>query len=98
RSPSPEDHAALDHAIHGLLSLLSEPGSPQSGAVPVEVSRTLPYGSHLAVPLVGLAVLVVLFVAVSATDGYSEDDLILLSIVASQIGGYLSTMQLAVEN
>jgi signal transduction histidine kinase/ActR/RegA family two-component response regulator len=95
---SPEEHDALGHAMHRLLSLLSEPGSPQSGAVPIEVSRTLPYGSHLAVPLVGLDVLGVLFVAVSATDGYSEDDLILLSIVASQIGGYLSTMQLAVEN
>ena len=94
----PEEHAVLSDAMTGLFGLLSDPGSPHSAALPIEVSRALPYGSHLAVPLVGIDILGVLFVARSVADGYGEDDLILLSIVASQIGGYISTLQLAVEN
>ena len=92
------EQAAISLAMTRLFGLLSGPGSPHTGTVPLEVSQTLPYGSHLAVPLVGVDVLGVLFVARSVANGYAEDDLILLSIVASQIGGYISTLQLALEN
>ncbi len=95
---APDEHAALSHAMTSLFGLLSDAGTLPSGAVPIEVSRTLPYQSHLAVPLVGLDTLGVLFVARSGANGYGEDDLILLSIVASQLGGYISTVQLAAEN
>ena len=58
----------------------------------------MPYGSHLAVPIVGFDVLGVLFVGRLIADGYGEDDILLLSIVASQLGAYLTARHLAAEN
>ena len=44
------EQAAISLAMTRLFGLLSGPGSPHTGTVPLEVSQTLPYGSHLAVP------------------------------------------------
>jgi signal transduction histidine kinase len=58
----------------------------------------MPYASHLAVPIVGFDVLGVLFLGRLIPNGYEEDDLLLMSIVASQLGAYLTARQLGEEN
>ena len=92
------DHAMLEHAMSRLLGLLSGQDAPAAGPIPVDIARTMPYASHLAVPIVGFDVLGVLFVGRLIPDGYEEDDLVLMSIVASQLGAYLTARHLGAEN
>ena len=96
--PAAADHAMLEPAMSRLLGLLGEQTAPAAGPVPIAVARAMPYGSHLAVPIVGFDVLGVLFVGRLVADGYGEDDILLLSIVASQLGAYLTARHLAAEN
>ena len=96
--PTAADHAMLEPAMSRLLGLLSAQGLPVAGPVPVSVASTMPYGSHLAVPIVGFDVLGVLLVGRLIPDGYEEDDLLLISIVASQLGAYLTARHLDAEN
>ena len=92
------DHAMLEHAMSRLLGLLSGHDAPAAGPVPVDIARTMPYASHLAVPIVGFDLLGVLFVGRLIPHGYEEDDLVLMSIVASQLGAYLTARHLGAEN
>jgi signal transduction histidine kinase/ActR/RegA family two-component response regulator len=96
--PAAADHAMLESAMSRMLGLLGEQTAPAAGPVPIAVARAMPYGSHLAVPIVGFDVLGVLFVGRLVADGYGEDDILLLSIVASQLGVYLTARHLAAEN
>jgi signal transduction histidine kinase/ActR/RegA family two-component response regulator len=96
--PAAADHAMLEPAMSSLLGLLGEQPAPAAGPIPIAVARTMPYGSHLAVPIVGFDVLGVLFVGRLVADGYEEDDILLLSIVASQLGTYLTARHLGAEN
>jgi signal transduction histidine kinase/ActR/RegA family two-component response regulator len=96
--PTAAEHAVLEHAMSRLLGLVSEEGSPAAGPLPAAIARTLRYPSHLAVPIVGFDVLGVLFVGRLIPDGYEEDDLLLLSIVASQLGAYLTARHSGAEN
>jgi signal transduction histidine kinase/ActR/RegA family two-component response regulator len=92
----PAEHAALAAAVSRLFRLVSE--SAEAAAVPPDVAGSLPYRSHLAVPVVGLEVIGVLFVGRAVPDGYHEEDLTLLSVVASQLGAYLTALRLDAEN
>jgi signal transduction histidine kinase/ActR/RegA family two-component response regulator len=96
--PTASDHAVVEHAMSRLLGLLSEQAAPEAGPVPIDVARTMPYASHLAVPIVGFDVLGVLFLGRVVPDGYEENDLVLMSIVASQLGAYLTAHHLGTEN
>jgi signal transduction histidine kinase/CheY-like chemotaxis protein len=96
--PTAADHAMLEHAMSRLLGLLSEQATPAAGPVPIDIARAMPYHSHLAVPIIGFDVLGVLFVGRLIPDGYQEDDLLLMSIVASQLGAYLTARHLGADN
>jgi signal transduction histidine kinase/ActR/RegA family two-component response regulator len=96
--PAAADQAMLEPAMSRLLGLLGGQTAPAGGPVPIAVARTMPYGSHLAAPIVGFDVLGVLFVGRLITDGYAEDDILLLSIVASQLGAYLTSQHLGEKN
>ena len=96
--PAAADHAMLEPAMSRLLGLLSEEAAPAAGPVPLAVARMMPYGSHLAVPIVGFDVLGVLFVGRLIPDGYEENDILLVSIVASQLGAYLTARHLGEKN
>jgi len=93
---SPEDHELLTPVLTRFLAeLKAEPPSPPASWLPADVAHLVPCASHLAVLLVGLdRVLGVLFVGHPEIDAYSDDDLRLLSIVASQIAAYLTACQL----
>jgi signal transduction histidine kinase/ActR/RegA family two-component response regulator len=95
--PTASEHTVLEPAMSRLLGLLSERTEP-AGPVPTDIALTMPYASHLAVPIVGFDVLGVLFVGRLIPDGYEEDDLQLLSIVASQLGAYLTARHFDADN
>jgi signal transduction histidine kinase/CheY-like chemotaxis protein len=96
--PAAADHARLESAMSRLLGLFSEQAESAAGPVPADIARTMPYASHLAVPVVGFDVLGVLFVGRLVRDGYTEDDLLLISIVASQLGAYLTARHFGADN
>jgi signal transduction histidine kinase/ActR/RegA family two-component response regulator len=95
--PRAAEHTVLEPAMSRLLGLLSERAGP-AGPMPADIARTMPYASHLAVPIVGFDVLGVLFVGRLIPDGYEEDDLQLVSIVASQLGAYLTARHFDADN
>jgi signal transduction histidine kinase/ActR/RegA family two-component response regulator len=96
--PTATEHVRMEQAMSRLLGLLSEQAEPAAGPVPTDIAHTMPYASHLAVPVVGFDVLGVLFVGRLIPDGYEEDDLLLLSIVASQLGAYLAARHFGADN
>jgi signal transduction histidine kinase/CheY-like chemotaxis protein len=96
--PTATDRARLESAMSRLLGLFSEQAESLAGPVPADIARTMPFASHLAVPVMGFDVLGVLFVGRLVPDGYAEDDLLLTSIVASQLGAYLTARHLGTDN
>jgi signal transduction histidine kinase len=89
-SEQPAARAALER----LLALLGD-HDPADAAGLWSGSAGTPLGrSHLAVPLVGLdRVLGILAVGRDAPEAYGDEDLGLLSVVASQVGAYLAALQ-----
>ena len=94
---APEEQATLRRVLTRFLTILTDEAKlgtewplPDVAALALWASP-----SHLVVPLVGLdRVLGVLFVRHRVANGYTNDHLRLLSIVASQIAAYLATCQL----
>jgi signal transduction histidine kinase/ActR/RegA family two-component response regulator len=92
---APGDPEHLRFVLTSLLAALTAEPPPSASWLPTAVAHLVPCASHLAVPLVGLdRVLGVLFVSHPGVEAYSDDDLRLLSIVATQIAAYLTACQL----
>ena len=94
---APEELAALRRVLTRFLTVLTDEAKPGIEWLLPDVAALALWASpsHLAVPLVGLdRVLGVLFVRHRVSNGYTNDHVRLLSIVASQIAAYLATCQL----
>jgi DNA-binding CsgD family transcriptional regulator len=87
---APENRKGLGRVLTRFLTALTDEPPRAARWLPPDVAHLVPCASHLAVPLVGLdLVLGVLFVSQRGA-AYTDDDLGLLSIVASQIAAYLT--------
>jgi GAF domain-containing protein len=94
---APEEQATLRRVLTRFLTILTDEAKPGTEWLLPDVAALALWASpsHLAVPLVGLdRVLGVLFVRHRVANGYTNDHLRLLSIVASRIAAYLATCQL----
>jgi signal transduction histidine kinase len=90
-----EEREGLGRILRRWLTLLTDEAHRAPDSRPPDVALVPLWASpsHLAVPLVGLdRVLGVLFVR--GTDGYTDDHLRLLSVVAAQIAAYLTACRL----
>ena len=92
---APETREALRRVLTGFLTVLTDEPWRAADWLPPDVAHLVPCAAHLAVPLVGLdRVQGVLFVSHQEADAYTDDHLRLLSVVASQIAGYLTACRL----
>ena len=90
-----EARDALGPVLMRSLAALSDEAPRFAEWLRPDVTRLVPWASHLGVPLVGLdQVLGVLFVGQRETDAYTDDQLRLLSVVAAQIAAYLTACRL----
>ena len=91
---APENREGLGRVLTRFLTALTDEPPRAARWLPPDVAHLVPCASHLAVPLVGLdRVLGVLFVSQGGA-AYTDDDLRLLSVVASQIAAYLTACRL----
>jgi hypothetical protein len=96
----PEEYAGLRRVLTRFLTILSAEARPGTEWPLPDVATLALWASpsHLAVPLVGLdRVLGVLFVRHRVANGYTNDHLRLLSVVASQIATHLVACRLREE-
>jgi GAF domain-containing protein len=94
---SPEEHAALRRVLTRFLTVLTDETKAGTDWQMPDISNLALWASpsHLAVPLIGFEkVLGVLFVRHRVANGYTNDHVRLLSIVASQIATYLTASRL----
>lgn len=94
---APEEHAALRRVLTRFLTILSDEAKAETDWQLPDIAKLTLWASpsHLAVPVVGLdEVLGVLFVRHRMANGYTNDHLRLLSIVASQIATHLTASRL----
>jgi GAF domain-containing protein len=97
---APEEYAALRRVLTRFLTILTKEARPGTEWPLPDVATLALWASpsHLAVPLVGVdRVLGVLFVRHRVANGYTNDHLRLLSVVASQIATYLVASRLREE-
>jgi signal transduction histidine kinase/CheY-like chemotaxis protein len=94
---SPAEREALGRRLTALLHIMGDDAEHSVDPGPPEGPESM----HLAIPLVGLnRVIGVLFVEQrcgTVEDPYDEHSLRLLSIVAAQLGAYLTTLRLHEE-
>jgi signal transduction histidine kinase/ActR/RegA family two-component response regulator len=94
-SDASETREALNQVLTRFLAVLTDEPRRAADWLPPDVAHLVPCAAHLAVPLVALdRVLGVLFVGHQEADTYTDDDLRLLSVVASQIAAYLTACRL----
>jgi GAF domain-containing protein len=96
----PEEYAGLRRVLTRFLTILTAEARPGTEWPLPDVATLALWASpsHLAVPLVGLdRVLGVLFVRHRVANGYTNDHLRLLSVVASQIATHLVACRLREE-
>jgi two-component system CheB/CheR fusion protein len=86
--PEPERTALADRARSLLHAVSDQPGRPPEGP------RDDATSAHLAVPLVTLDEVAGVLLVERDAGGYHATDLQLLSVVASQLGAYLTALQL----
>jgi signal transduction histidine kinase len=92
---APETREALRRVLTGFLTVLTNEPWRAADWLPPDVAHLVPCAAHLAVPLVGLdRVQGVLFVSHQEAKAYTDDHLRLLSVVASQMAGYLTACRL----
>jgi len=92
---APEARDALNRVLTRFLTALADEPPWAAEWLPPDVVHLVPCAAHLAVPLVGLdRVQGVLFVGHQGADVYTDDHLRFLSVVASQIAGYLTACRL----
>ena len=97
---APEEHVALRRVLTRFLSILTDEAKAGIDWRLPDIATLALWASpsHLAVPLVARdEVLGVLFVRHRVANGYSNDHLRLLSIVASQIATHLTASRLSEE-
>jgi signal transduction histidine kinase/CheY-like chemotaxis protein len=83
--PGAPDRARLEAKSDALLRALEEgPALPVAGAAEV---------AHLALPLVALDEVAGVLILERAGTAFDEEDLLILSVVASQLGAYLSALR-----
>ncbi len=95
---APEEHAALRRVLTRFLTVLADDAKAGTDWRLPDIATLSLWASpsHLAVPLVGRdGVLGVLFVRHHVANGYTNDHLRLLSIVASQIAAHLTASRLS---
>lgn len=94
---APEEHAPLRRVLTRFLTILTDDAKGGAGWQLPDIGDLAVWASpsHLAVPLIGRdEVLGVLFVRHWMANGYTNDHLRLLSIVASQIATHLTARRL----
>lgn len=103
---APDDRTVLRNRLIALLRLMDdeasggpepECGSSEEDSVSTDTPEPSPSKTHLAIPVVGLNhISGVLFVE-QADEEYDEHSLRLLTVVAAQLGSYLTTLRLREE-
>jgi GAF domain-containing protein len=94
---APEEHTALRRVLTRFLTILTDEERAGTGWQLPDIATLALWASpsHLAVPLIGFdQILGVLFVRRQMANGYTNDHLRLLSIVASQIATHLASCRL----
>ncbi|HEY6001289.1 MAG TPA: GAF domain-containing sensor histidine kinase [Anaeromyxobacter sp.] len=87
--PEPEpERGRLESKAEALLALLFDRAPGALGPIPAGAA------SHLAVPLVALDAIAGVLLVERDRDAYGEQDLQLLSVVASMLGAYLASLRL----
>jgi two-component system, NtrC family, response regulator HydG len=91
--PASCEDAALRQLLARTFNTLAEQHDASS-----EAAFPAPWVSRLAVPLIGLDCMIgMLFVGATAAGAYGEQDLGVLSVVAGQLGAYLTMLDLCEE-
>ncbi|MGD0115904.1 MAG: ATP-binding protein [Dehalococcoidia bacterium] len=92
--PADGDLLSLKAAMTRCLQMIASDGSgPLTGETAPQIAASLPWASYLGLPLVGNdRVTGLLFVGANKPDAYGEQDLSVLSVVASQIAAYLTAL------
>jgi signal transduction histidine kinase len=101
KPPDPGEVAALQQRLDQLLALLLEDAEHEAipaETIPVEAQK-LPHAddNHLAVPIFSLGEIMGILFVQRARHAYDEGHLAFLSIVAGQIGAYLSAARAEAE-
>jgi signal transduction histidine kinase len=92
---APEAREALNRVLMRFVTTLTDERLQDADWLPPDLAHLVPCASHLAVPLVALdRVQGVLFISHRRADVYTDDHLQFLSVVASQIAGYLTACRL----
>jgi PAS domain S-box-containing protein len=93
----PEEHDALRAKLTALHQLVSDRPLPHSGALTLPEEESGVAQAHLAVPLIALDEAVGVLLVERQAEEYEEHHLQLLSVVAAQLGGYLTNVRLRSE-
>jgi signal transduction histidine kinase/ActR/RegA family two-component response regulator len=89
------ERAALRQRLVALLHLMSDEGGDAESLPPDGVKAAVK--AHLALPVIGLNHIIGVLYVEQAGDEYDEHSLRLLTVVAAQLGSYLTTLRLREE-
>jgi signal transduction histidine kinase len=97
RGAAADRREPLAAAARALFRLLARGASPAASG-PDAGFGPAPFPSYLAVPLVGRELMGLLIVGAEQPAAYDEDDVTLLSLVASQLAAHVTERRLREEN
>lgn len=96
--PSMADDVGVRHMLVRTFATLNDQDGLDTRERSPEAAGPVPWSSHLAVPVIGLEYVIgVLFVGAAAPGVYGEERLGGLSVVANQLGAYLTMLDLRGE-
>lgn len=103
---APEERTMLRNRLVALLRLMGDEASggpePEKMSSEEDIASTKtpessPTKTHLAIPVVGLSHIIGVLFVEQADEEYDEHSLRLLTVVAAQLGSYLTTLRLREE-
>jgi hypothetical protein len=86
--PSPDERPLLERKLKGLWRLITDDEEPLGELEPVAAPR-----AHLALPVIAVdRIAGVLFLERTSDEPFGEDSVRILSLVAAQLGAYVSAV------